>query len=104
MNKCYKILMALVLSLSSIGYCSAGDAKAGKAKAGLCFGCHGAQGISVMPQYPNLAGQKEQYLVSAINSYRNGGRNDPTMKAMTASLTDDDVANIAAFFSSLPGK
>ena len=57
-----------------------------------------------MPNYPNLAGQKEQYLISSINSYRTGGRNDPTMKAMVAALNDDDVANIAAYFSSLSGK
>lgn len=84
--------------------CTAGDIKAGKTKASACFGCHGQTGISVMPNYPNLAGQKEQYLISAINQYRNGGRNDPTMKAMVAPLNDTDVANIAAYFSSLARK
>lgn len=110
MNKCYEkinilpLVTVFFLSLLTTTICSAGDIKAGKARASACFGCHGSQGISVMPNYPNLAGQKEQYLNSAINSYRSGSRNDPTMKAMVATLSDDDVANIAAYFSSLAGK
>jgi len=110
MRKCYKhlnyflILIVFSSSLFTATTSSAGDIEAGKARASACFGCHGPQGISTMPNYPNLAGQKEQYLVSAINNYRTGGRNDPTMKAMVASLNDADVANIAAFYSSLVRK
>lgn len=110
MNKSHKklnipsLVTVFFLSLSVTTVCLASDIKAGKAKASACFGCHGTQGISTMPNYPNLAGQKEQYLISSINNYRTGGRNDPTMKAMVASLSDDDVANIAAFFSSLSRK
>lgn len=79
-----------------------GDVNAGKAKAAACVGCHGSNGISVAPNYPNLAGQKEAYLKMAINKYRSGERNDPTMKAMVGALTDADVDNLAAYFSSLP--
>lgn len=109
MNRyCKKINFSLLasvlfLSLFSSTVCSAGDIKAGKTKAAACAGCHGIQGISNAPNYPNLAGQKELYLTTAINSYRTGGRNDPTMKAMVASLTDTDVANLAAHFASLAG-
>jgi len=96
-------LSCCFLLLSSTVY-SAGDIEAGRAKAVTCFGCHGPQGIAFAPNFPNLAGQKEAYLNSAIQSYRNGKRNDPTMRAMVAALTDDDVTNLAAFFSSLPRK
>lgn len=94
-------LAALLISTAAF---SAGDIKAGQAKAATCFGCHGPQGIAFAPNFPNLAGQKELYLSSAIKAYKTGDRNDPTMKAMVAALNDDDIANLAAFFSSLPRK
>lgn len=83
---------------------AAGDVNAGKTKSAMCAGCHGAQGISVAPNYPNLAGQKEDYLFASIMKYRSGERNDPTMKAMVGALTEDDARNLAAHFSSLRGK
>lgn len=110
MSKCYKKVKrfslgsAFLISLLATPICSAGDINAGKAKAQACVSCHGPKGISTMPNYPNLAGQKEQYLAAAINSYRSGKRSDPTMNAMVAALTDADAENIAAYFSSLTGK
>lgn len=92
------------LSLFASSFCLADNIEAGKAKSATCAGCHGMQGIANAPNYPNLAGQKKKYLISAINAYRSGTRNDPTMKAMVAALSDEDVANLAAFFSSLPRK
>jgi len=83
---------------------AAGDIAAGKAKAVTCGGCHGAQGIAIAPNFPNLAGQKAAYLEMAIQSYRSGKRNDPTMKAMVAGLADADIPNLAAYYSSLPKK
>jgi cytochrome c553 len=80
---------------------AAGDVAAGKAKAAVCAGCHGANGISSAPIYPNLAGQKEQYLIKAITDYKTGKRTDPVMKPMVSGLTDDDIKNLAAYFSSL---
>ena len=100
----FRQVIILVLTVFTTSISSAGDFNAGKAKSATCAGCHGMQGISIAPNFPNLAGQKEQYLASAINSYRSGARNDPTMKAMVAALSDEDVANLAAFFASLPGK
>lgn len=79
---------------------NAGDPAAGQAKSSTCVACHGMNGVSSNPLYPNLAGQKEQYLVKALNAYRSGGREDPTMKAMASALTDADVENLAAYFSS----
>ena len=91
----------IVLALSAAAPLSmAGDAAAGKAKAGACAGCHGANGVSAVPTYPNLAGQKETYLIKAIKDYKSGARADATMKAMVGGLSDADIANLAAFYSS----
>ncbi|HIA08543.1 MAG TPA: cytochrome c [Chromatiaceae bacterium] len=94
------IAAAGILSVMS-GAVMAGDAAAGKGKAAMCAGCHGANGVSIAPMYPNLAGQKEAYLAKAINDYKSGARNDPTMKAMVGSLSDADIANLAAYFAEL---
>jgi cytochrome c553 len=81
---------------------SAGDVEAGKAKANtICASCHGPDGISAIPNYPNLKGQKEAYLKKALNDYKTGARKDPTMSAMAAPLTEEEIANLAAYYSSL---
>lgn len=94
--------LILGLSLLLSGAATAADLDAGKAKAAVCAACHGANGISVIPDYPNLAGQKVKYLQSAIKAYRDGERKNPIMSPMAAGLTDTDVENIAAYFASLP--
>ncbi len=97
------LLISLGFILSS-NVSFAGDAAAGKAKAALCASCHGADGKAVMPAYPNLAGQNEAYLVSALTAYRNKDRNGgmaAIMQMQAASLSDDDINNIAAYFASL---
>ena len=96
-----RMLLALSLLLLSSG-AGAADIEAGKAKAAVCAACHGANGISVIPDYPNLAGQKVKYLESAIKAYRSGDRKNPIMSPMAAGLSDADVANLAAYFASLP--
>jgi cytochrome c553 len=78
----------------------AGDAAAGKAKAAMCASCHGPTGISMSPLWPNLAGQKEQYLVKQIKAFRDGTRQDPMMAPMVAALSDADIDNLAAFYAS----
>ncbi|MCB1864460.1 MAG: cytochrome c [Chromatiales bacterium] len=98
MNISKQIVLAAVVALAA-GNVTAGDAAAGKARAGACAGCHGATGVSNVPMYPNLAGQKEAYLVKAIKAYKSGERGDPTMKAMVAALSDADVDNLAAFYA-----
>ena len=79
----------------------AGDAAAGKAKAATCAGCHGANGISAVPTYPNLAGQKEAYIVATLKGFRDGTRKNATMEPMAKPLSDADIENLAAYFSSL---
>ena len=83
---------------------AAGDAEAGKAKSTTCTACHGQEGISMVPIYPNLAGQKEEYLVTSIKAYKNGERNNAIMKPMVAALSDEDIANLAAYYASLACK
>ncbi|MGI5308305.1 c-type cytochrome [Rheinheimera sp. WS51] len=80
----------------------ADDINAGKSKAGLCSACHGNNGISTIAIYPNLAGQKQQYLENAIKAYRNGERKNAIMSPMVMGLSDQDIKNLAAYFASLP--
>jgi len=90
--------------LAVTGSVQAGDAAAGKAKSATCAGCHGADGNSMVPMYPKLAGQHEQYLVKALKDFKSGARKDPTMSAMAAPLSDADVADVAAYFASQKAK
>ena len=92
---------ALILAASANIAFAGGDAAAGKTKAASCNACHGANGISAIPTYPNLAGQKEAYLVKQMKAFKDGTRKDPTMNAMAAPLSDADMANLAAHFASL---
>ncbi len=78
-----------------------GSVPAGKVAAAPCAGCHGADGKSPSPEFPNLAGQRRAYLVGALEAYRSGARKAPMMNAMAASLSAKDVGNVAAYFSSL---
>ena len=84
------------------GVANAEDIVAGKAKAAACVACHGVNGISMIPNYPNLAGQKKAYLVSSLEAYKNGIRKNPVMSPMAAPLSKEDILNLAAYFSSLP--
>ncbi|MDV3238569.1 MAG: cytochrome c [Gammaproteobacteria bacterium] len=99
-----KLLSAVVMGVAvaaSGAALAAGDAAAGKAKAGTCAGCHGANGVSNNPLWPNLAGQKDAYLVKQLKAFRDGTRSDPMMSPMAKPLSDDDINNLAAYFSSL---
>ncbi len=86
---------------------SAGDAAAGQAKSGACAGCHGADGNSVAANFPKLAGQHESYLLKQLQEFKSGKRKDATMNAMVAPLSEQDMADLAAYFASQkvkPGK
>jgi len=92
---------ALILAVSANIAVAGGNASAGKAKAATCNACHGANGISAIPTYPNLAGQKEAYLVKQMKAFKDGTRKDPTMNAMAKPLSDADMANIAAHYAGM---
>ena len=94
------VLSAVALVAAS-NMASAADAAAGKAKTAMCAGCHGPKGISMAPINPNLAGQKAAYLASQLKAFRSGDRKNPTMNPMAKGLSDADIANIAAYYSSL---
>ena len=79
----------------------AADAAAGKVKSASCAGCHGAAGISKNPMWPNLAGQQPGYLVKQLKAFRDGSRIDSMMQPMAKPLSDEDIANLAAWYSSL---
>ena len=79
----------------------AADIAAGKAKTATCSACHGNNGISMIPMYPNLAGQKEQYLVLQMKAFRDGERKNMVMSPMAAGLSDADIANLSAYYASL---
>ncbi len=92
------IIFGLVLAVPTQ---AAGDAAAGKAKAALCAACHGPDGISTTDIWPNLRGQKYAYLVKQIKAFKDGSRKDPSMQPMVAALSDADIENLAAYFSSM---
>lgn len=79
---------------------AAGDVAAGKAKSAACAACHGANGQGVPPN-PALTGKSEDQLVQAMRDYKSGKRSNAVMKGMMAALTDQDMANLAAYFASL---
>lgn len=96
------LLVSLLLILPTM--VSAADIAAGKAKSAVCGACHGADGISLAPIYPNLKGQKEAYLLSSLKAYKSGQRQggmSMIMKPQADALTDVDMENIAAYYASL---
>lgn len=80
---------------------NAADIEAGKAKSATCAACHGANGISAIPTYPNLAGQKPLYIVAQLKAFKSGERKNAIMAPMAAMLSDQDMENIAAYYASL---
>ncbi|QFI40333.1 c-type cytochrome [Moritella marina ATCC 15381] len=104
MKKITTMIVALTCLVPSLSMAAGGDIAAGKAKAAVCAACHGAAGISAIPMYPNLAGQKEMYLVNALKAYKAGQRTGgmaPVMAGQAMALSDADINNVAAYFSSL---
>ena len=77
------------------------DAAAGKTKAAACAMCHGPQGIAVAPDTPNLAGQPASYLAEQLKAYRGGTRKHEIMSLMAKPLSDADIGDLAAWFSSI---
>ena len=95
----YLLLVIIMLSVTSPYY--AGDATAGKNKSALCSTCHGAEGISLTPLWPNLAGQHATYTAKQLTEFRDGKRQAPAMAPMAANLSDQDIADLAAYYATL---
>lgn len=90
--------LALVLGPASAG---AGDAKAGRKAAIACQTCHGLDGVSKLPEAPNLSGQVEPYLVKALTEYRDGVRRNEIMNVVAKPLSDAEIADLAAYYSAI---
>jgi cytochrome c553 len=81
-----------------------GDAQAGAGKAAVCAACHGAQGVAIAPNFPNLAGQSATYLYVQLKEFHDGQRNDPVMTGQAAALSDTDMRDLASHYASLAPK
>ncbi|HEV7123256.1 MAG TPA: cytochrome c [Rhodanobacter sp.] len=103
-NALIVISFGAVLAFASAPSLADGNAAAGKTKAATCFACHGTDGNAVDPQYPRLAGQYNLYLQQVLHEYKDGQRDNPIMKGMAATLSDQDIEDISTYFSSLPSK
>jgi cytochrome c553 len=88
-----------LLSITGLTAHAQGDAEAGKEKSAACAACHGEAGNSSVPQYPILAGQTARYLYLQLKDYKEGRRKDPLMSPMVASLSKQDMYDLAAYFS-----
>ncbi|AYC30939.1 cytochrome c4 [Pseudomonas cavernae] len=96
-----KVLVSLLLTLGITGMAhAAGDAAAGQGKAAMCGACHGADGNSPAPNFPKLAGQGERYLLKQMHDIKAGNRQVLEMTGLLTNVSDQDLADIAAYFAS----
>jgi len=95
-----KLIVCMMVGLGWMSFAyAAGDAASGQGKVAVCSGCHGADGNSMIPSFPKLAGQGEVYLVNQLKDIRDGARNVPQMMGILTGRTDQDLADMAAFYS-----
>ena len=95
-------IAAVAVAMTSISVAQADAAAAEKQAKMLCASCHGPNGVSTNPLWPNLAGQQEQYLAKAMTDYREGNRSDINMGPISTMLSDEQIKDLAAYFSGLP--
>ena len=83
-------------------FAGAADEQVGKKLSdGSCAACHGQNGIGIIPLYPNLAGQKREYLIAQLKAFRDGSRKNPIMGPMAVHLSDVDIEDVAAYLAAL---
>jgi cytochrome c553 len=92
---------SLFLAGASGAACAAGDVKAGRGKALMCQACHGTDGISKVPEAPNIAGQPEPYLAMQLQAFKSGARKNDAMSLVAQALSDKDIEDLAAYFSAI---
>jgi len=93
------IALAALIAATPV-WSAGGDAAAGQTKAAVCAACHGVDGNSVDPQYPKIAAQHEDYIAQQLALFKNGKRNNPIMMAFAVALSEQDMADLGAYFSS----
>ena len=98
-----KNLLGLI-ALTSLAFINTAQAEGnienGRALSTSCSACHGTNGMSTSEQYPNIAGQRESYLIKQLENYQSGDRADPTMQALVGPLNAQDIQDLAAYFAS----
>ena len=92
--------LALVASLAGTAFAQQGSIDAGRTKSATCAACHGADGNSVTPNWPSLAGQHASYIVRQLRAFRGGERADVAMKPFADMLAEQDILDVAAYFAS----
>lgn len=97
------LLIAALFAASTSAMAASGDASAGKKKSTTCAACHGADGVSPSPEFPNLAGQYPDYLETALRHYQNGQRKNAIMAAQAKPLSKKDIADLSSYYASLKG-
>jgi cytochrome c553 len=99
---------AMFMGTAAWAQTPAGDAAAGRQKNSTCVGCHGIEGYkTAFPEVysvPKIGGQHPAYIVKALQAYKSGDRNHPSMRGIAATLSDKDMADLAAYYSAGPGK
>jgi cytochrome c553 len=95
------MIVLAVLPLTASASAWAGDVAAGRRKATACQTCHGLDGLSKLPEAPHLAGQPQRYLVKSLDDYRKGARKHEMMTLVVKDLTDQDIADLAAYYGAI---
>lgn len=95
------IIATLALCAGFMASAQAADVKAGQIRSAACAVCHGPQGLSMQPAVPHLAGQPEIYLIEQLKAYRSGKRANEVMGVIAKPLTDAEIENLAAWYSSI---
>jgi cytochrome c553 len=103
MNKLVTVATVSALLVAAGHSFAGGDAATGKQKSAACAACHGADGNSVAPDFPRIAGQQPDYILHSLSAYKSGSRKDPVMGAMAANLSKQDMEDLAAYFFSQTG-
>ena len=107
MNKPLSTLLKTVVASATVALTftahAQGDAKVGETKAAMCIGCHGIPGYQnsfpEIHKVPKISGQSDKYIAAALTAYQKGDRKHPTMRGIAASLNEQDIADLAAFYS-----
>lgn len=103
MKKLFALLVLAGLANAAVSAEIVGDAKAAANKVAMCIGCHGIPGYKTsfpeVYQVPMLGGQSEKYIIAALHAYKKGDRNHPTMHGIAASMSDQDIADVAAYYA-----
>ena len=94
------VLTGLAISVAASAWAEGGNAEAGKTKSATCAACHGADGNSVNPEWPKLAGQHPSYIAKQLANFKDDARVNPSRSPMAKPLSEQDMADLAAYFSS----